>query len=218
MDTWYMIQNYAIAFGYWILSYYHTFYLLCSIIIMLIIWITWTLGAGKGTISDYLIKKWFSHYSVSDYIAVEIKKRGLEVNRDTMYKVGWDLKQNFWPDFIVKELYQQAKMSWKNTIIESIRSPWEVMWLKALEDFVLLAVDADQNLRYQRIRLRNSVKDQVDFETFTANEARELEHSDDPSKINLSACIKIADYTFINNGTFEDLYQKIDEMLTKITL
>ena len=171
------------------------------------------MGAGKGTISDYLVKKWFNHYSVSDYIVEEIKRRGLEVNRDSMYTVGWDLKQKFWPDFIVKELYKKAKTEWKNAIIESIRSPWEIVWLKQLDDFVWLSVDADQKLRYQRIRLRNSVKDQVDFETFASNEARELQGSDDPSKIDLPACIKLSDYKLNNDWTFEDLYAQVDKAL-----
>jgi len=77
-------------------------------------------------------------------------------------------------------------------------------------------VDADQKLRYQRIRLRNSVKDQIDFETFASNEAREMEDSDDPTKINLSACIKIADHVFNNNGTFEELYIQVDDVVSKL--
>jgi len=68
-----------------------------------------------------------------------------------------------------------------------------------LDDFVLLSVDADQKLRYDRIRLRNSVKDQIDFETFVSNEARELQGSDDPSKINLPACIEMSDYKLRND-------------------
>jgi hypothetical protein len=63
----------------------------------------------------------------------------------------------------------------------------------------LLSVDADQKIRYARIRLRNSVKDQVDFDTFAANEARELQASDDPTKINLPACIALADYKLSND-------------------
>ena len=52
---------------------------------MIIIGITGTLGAGKGTIVDYLIKtKGFTHYSVRAFITKEIEKRKLPVNRDSM--------------------------------------------------------------------------------------------------------------------------------------
>ena len=53
---------------------------------MIIIGITGTLGAGKGTIVDYLVKnKGYHHYSVRAYLTEEIKRRNLPVNRDSMY-------------------------------------------------------------------------------------------------------------------------------------
>ena len=181
----------------------------------MIIWITWTLGAGKGTISDYLIqKKWFKHYSVSGYITEEIKKRWMEVNRDSMYQVWRDLKKQNWADFIVKELYKKAKQEWNNAIIESIRSPWEVDGLKELDDFKLISVDADIKIRYNRIRLRWSEKDNVDFETFLANNERERDSdSTDPTKINLSKCVALADLKLNNNWSFEELYSQVDEIV-----
>ena len=36
---------------------------------MIIIGITGTIGAGKGTIVELLIKKGFKHYSVRDFLA-----------------------------------------------------------------------------------------------------------------------------------------------------
>ena len=46
---------------------------------MIIIGITGTLGAGKGTIVDYLCKKrGFLHYSVREFLVEEIKNRGSE--------------------------------------------------------------------------------------------------------------------------------------------
>ena len=59
--------------------------------IMNIIGITGTIGAGKGTIVDYLVKeKGYVHYSVREFLAEEVIKRGLEVNRDTLTEVGND--------------------------------------------------------------------------------------------------------------------------------
>ena len=60
---------------------------------MIIIGITGTLGAGKGTIVDYLtINKGFKHYSVRQYLIEEIEKKGLPVNRDTMTEVANNLR------------------------------------------------------------------------------------------------------------------------------
>ena len=47
---------------------------------MVIIGITGTLGAGKGTIVDYLVnKKSFYHYSVSGYLKEELQKQLLPI-------------------------------------------------------------------------------------------------------------------------------------------
>jgi len=80
---------------------------------------------------------------------------------------------------------------------------------------ILLAIDADQKLRYQRILLRGSSKDMVTFEEFADQEKREKE-SDDPNKQNLLACKKAADYLIKNNGSMEELHREIEKLLVKI--
>ena len=76
---------------------------------MKIIGITGTLGAGKGTIVDYLINHYgYKHYSVRGYLIEEAKRRGLEINRDTFVAVANDLRAKHSPSYIVDELYKQA--------------------------------------------------------------------------------------------------------------
>ena len=68
---------------------------------MLIIGITGTLGAGKGTIVDYLINnKGFQHFSVRGFLLQEIRKRDLPENRDSMVIVANDLRKQNSPSFI----------------------------------------------------------------------------------------------------------------------
>jgi len=43
---------------------------------MIIIGITGTLGAGKGTVVEYLQEKGFRHYSARGFITKEVEKRG----------------------------------------------------------------------------------------------------------------------------------------------
>lgn len=184
---------------------------------MITIGITGTLGAGKGTIVDYLIeKKGYVHYSVRAYLTEEIKRRGLEVNRDTMTMVGNDLRATHSPSYIVEQLYEKAQASGKNCIIESVRTPGEVAALRGKPNFYLFAIDADPKVRYERIVIRGSETDHVSFETFIANEQREMT-SDDPNKQNLKVCIDQADYCFDNGGSIEELRNKVEVVLQQIS-
>lgn len=183
---------------------------------LVIIGITGTLGAGKGTIVDYLTKHHhFIHYSVRGYLTAQLQKRGLPVNRDTMVALANELRSQHSPSFIAEELYREAQEGGHDCIIESIRTVGEVNALRGKGNFYLFAVDADQKLRYTRVVERNSETDKVTYETFAANEEREM-NSADPNKQNLSACMQLADYRFTNNDGFDELYRQVDEVLTTI--
>ncbi len=179
---------------------------------MKIIWLTGTNGAGKGTVVEYLMKKWFTHYSMSGALKKYIKERWLPINRDTMTKVSSELRKEFWPWCLVKELYSIAEKEWKDCIIESIRNLKEIEILKNTWDFSLWAIDADQEIRYQRIKLRGSEKDDVSFEKFQAQEKLEADNTE-AHKHNIFWCIKKADVLLNNNGTVKELHQQIDKVL-----
>ncbi len=184
---------------------------------MIIIGITGTLGAGKGTVVEYLVKeKGFAHFSVRGYLSDVIRNQGMEVNRDNMVITANELRSKNGPGFIIEELYHKAAATRQNCIIESIRTPGEIEKLRKKKNFFLLAVDADIKIRYDRIILRGSETDNVSFETFCQNEAREM-HSDDPNKQNLSECILQADFIIRNDGSLEQLQQKTEEILKKIS-
>ena len=182
---------------------------------MKIIGITGTLGAGKGTIVDYLVQHYgFKHYSVRGYLTEEAKRRGLEINRDTFVEVANDLRATHSPSFITDELYKQAEADGANAIIESIRTPGEVESLRKNKHFLLFAVDADPKIRYERIVGRNSETDHVTFETFLENERREMS-STDPNHQNVGRCMELADRVFQNDGDFDDLYRQIEYALSE---
>lgn len=185
---------------------------------MLIIGITGTLGAGKGTIVDYLVKeKGFLHFSVRAFISKEIIKRGMEVNRDSMVFVANDLRRKNSPSYITDWLFEEAMEAGKNSVIESIRTPGEIYSLKQKGKFILLAVDADPKIRYERIAQRKSETDHIDYETFLENERREMSSSD-PNAQNLSKCFELADYKLNNNGTMEQLNLQVDDVMRRIGL
>jgi dephospho-CoA kinase len=181
-----------------------------------IIGITGTLGAGKGTIVEYLTNKHgFTHFSVRAYLIKAINAQGKEVNRDNMVQTANQLRAENGPSYIAEELLKEAQESGSNCIIESIRTVGEVTALKSKGNFYLFSVDTDRKIRYERILLRGSETDMVSYETFSENEDREMTSSD-PNKQNLSACMKLADYHFTNNSSFEGLYKQIDKVIEAI--
>ena len=182
----------------------------------MIIGITGTLGSGKGTVVDYLVKeKNFKHYSVSGFLKEEMKKQGLEINLSGIVRFANELRAKHGSAYVVECLYVEARVSSGDSIIESLRTLGEIEALRTKEDFCLLAVDADIEKRYERIKGRSSDLDQVSFEEFVAAEKDQMT-SDDPNKQNLAACIAEADYKLTNNGTIEDLYVQLEEVLPEI--
>lgn len=183
---------------------------------MKIIGITGTLGAGKGTIVDYLREHYgYKHYSVRQYLIEEATRRGMELNRDTFVVVANDLRAQHSPSYITDQLYLQAAENGENAIIESVRTPGEVLSLRQHEHFLLFGVDADPEIRYQRIVGRASETDQVSYETFLSNEQREMS-STDPNHQNIGRCMQMADHVFMNNGDFEDLYRQVEDFLQSL--
>ncbi len=182
----------------------------------MIIGITGTIGAGKGTIVDYLKEhRGFYHYSARDFISEEVAKRGLPINRDTLTATANDLRKNFSPQYVIEQLFYRAQQQGGDAVIESVRTPGEIAFLREQPDFYLFAVDANPKQRFERIKKRGSSTDHVDFETFLANEKREMS-TNDPNKQNLGKCIQLADFVFYNDGTMEDLFEQVESVLKKI--
>jgi dephospho-CoA kinase len=176
---------------------------------MQIIGITGTNSAGKGTVVEIYNEYGFKHFSVREYLSEELERRGIEVDRNQLRELANSIRSTHGPGYIVKELYKRAREIDKPSVIESIRCIGEVEKLREFPNFQLIGVDADPLIRYKRSQLRGSKTDRVSFDEFIRQEQLEMD-SEDKGKQNLKGCIELADIVFINNGTIEDLKEKIE--------
>jgi dephospho-CoA kinase len=179
----------------------------------MIIGVTGTNGAGKGTVVEHLVSKGFKHYSARSFIVEEVKKRGLTIDRTTIREVANDLRKQHGPAYVILSLYEQALTNGGDAVVESVRTIGEVERLKK-EGMVLFAVDADRKLRYERAIRRGSETDKVSFEEFCLQEDREMAQ-EEAWDMNVFGVMKMADKVFLNNGTIEDLHVQVDTALEK---
>ncbi|HMA78155.1 MAG TPA: AAA family ATPase [Candidatus Paceibacterota bacterium] len=178
----------------------------------MIIGITGTDGAGKGTAVEYLKTKGFTHYSAREFIVAEIERQALPVTRNQMRLTANQMRAEHGNEYVIKQAYEQAAAAGiTNAVIESVRAAAEAKYLKS-QGGILLAVDANPELRYERVQARRSASDQVTYEQFLEQEA--LEKNDpDPNGMQKAIVMEMADYTIMNDGTVAELEKQIETFL-----
>ena len=178
----------------------------------MIIGITGTNGAGKGTVVDYLVKqKGFTHYSGRAFITEEILKRGLPVNRDNTNLVVNDLRKTYGAGYIAEQQLARAQAKGGDAVIESIRAIGEAEFLKS-QGAKIWGVDADRRERYERSVMRGTDLDKISFEKFCEQEDREMAQTE-KFDMNVRGVFALADVILTNNGTQEELFTQVEEAL-----
>ena len=180
----------------------------------MIIGLTGKNGAGKSAVCEYLKSRGFESYSLSDEIREEIRKRGADINREILVEVGNELRSKFGPGVLAERILRRLEEG-RNYVIDSIRNPYEVEVLRTRKDFVLLAIEADARIRFERSLKRGRENAPRTFEHFMQEEAWELE-SQDPTCQQLQATLRLADHVVFNNGTIEELHRRLDSLIASI--
>lgn len=182
----------------------------------MILGITGTNGAGKGVVVDYLKTKGFVHYSSRDYLARELARRGLDETRPNLRALGNEFRQTFGSGYLVEHfLGEIRKAGVKDAVIESLRSSGEAEALKKAGG-ILMVIDADRTIRYDRIVARKSGTDLLDFNTFVEQEERERYGTEGAYDMNIQSVIEMADYTIFNDGSISELHAKINAVLEQL--
>lgn len=166
-------------------------------------------GSGKSLICKYLSEKGFSIVSLSDYVREEAAKRGLNLDRDSLTQTGTSLKSEFGLDILARRaLEKTARIS--NVGYDSVRHPKEAETLKQ-HNVLLIGVEVPLRIRYDRIKSRQNETDFIDFDTFKKQD--EYESSGDSKGQAINETLKQCDIVIQNEGTIDELYDKIEGIL-----
>lgn len=182
----------------------------------MIVGLTGSFGAGKGEAADYLVKqKGFTHFSAREFIQEEVLRRGLDISlgREVTIPVANELRKQHGPSYIMEQLMLRALSHGGDAVVESLRAVREVSYIQE-RGGVVLGIDADPQVRYERIVKRGSETDHVTFEEWHLQELRES-NPDDPTKQDIFGALKTSDFVIMNSNSIEELHQAVDEFLKK---
>ncbi len=179
----------------------------------MLIGIVGALGAGKGTVVDYLKTKGFRHYSSSGYLKEALQSRGIEPNRDAYSVLASEIRAKD-PQGLSAILYERyLQDDGGDAVIEALHDVGEVEFVKK-HGGVVIGLDANMYIRYERALARGSEKDSVTFKEFQSHIERE-EHGGG-NHHNIRAALSLADYIIMNDGTIAELHTQIEDVLSEI--
>lgn len=175
---------------------------------MKIIGLTGTNAAGKGEAAKFFIHNGYSYFSLSDLIRDELRINNQPITRNNLIKTGNALREAFGPDILARRVMEKIE---GNAVIDSIRNPQEIAYLKQNRSFTLLAIDAPLSIRFDRAKERGRDESASTVEEFKNKEAEELTNHEKGQQ--LSNCMKMAAHTIINDGSLSDFHRKLEVFL-----
>jgi dCMP deaminase len=185
----------------------------------MIIGLTGSLAAGKGVVSDFLKEQGFIYLSLSDELRERLKQGKVELTRENLQKWGNRLREEYGSSVLAKLVSEKINaQKYNNSIIDGIRNPAEIQELRKLKNFFLVSVDAPLETRFRRMVTRNRESDPKTFEEFLKVDAKDKGMGELETGQGVGKCMEQADFTLINDGTLEEVKQKIKNLYEKIEL
>jgi len=182
----------------------------------MIIGLTGKNAAGKGELASHLESKNFKYFSLSDALRYEATKKGLDHSRDTLIELGTKMREKFGNNVLAKKTNEKfSKLKdFKNFVVDSIRNPGEVEELRKNNDFILIGVHANTQIRYERLLKRCRVGDAKTLEEFKEHEDKE--NNNEGAGQQLDKCLEMADKIINSNGTVEEANDDLDAYLSEL--
>lgn len=178
----------------------------------MIIGLAGEMASGKGTAAKYIEEKYkASSYRFSTILREILKVLCLEESRKNVQKISTTLRKNFGEDLFSEIMKEQIeKDDNEYIVIDGIRREADIKHLKELPEFIFVYIDANLEKRYGRVIER---KENPGDESKTLKEFKKESKAESEKQI--KKLIKNSDYIVDNSGTLEELYQKIDNILTE---
>ena len=180
----------------------------------IIVGLVGSLASGKETTKKYLVEKYSAKDCKFSTILRDVLVRVAVPNsRENLQKISTVLRANFGENLLAKAIAMDAsKLDADIVVIDGVRRFTDIEHLNELSNFILVKIDADKNVRYERMKARNenAGDDKKTFEEFLEDHNAEADKQ-------IPEVMKTAKYSIDNSGSIKDLYNQIDEIIKKLS-
>lgn len=186
---------------------------------MIVIGVVGQIASGKGEIVKYLTKKLgFVSFSLSSILHDELKEKKIKkFTRKTLQDMGNDLRRDYGDDILARRVVGHLKgQKTDNIIIEGIRNPGEIEYLKKNSNFILIGIKAKRKIRFKRLSERGKTWDPKNWREFVKIDKRDLGVKESKSGQQVKKCLAYSDFTLTNNGDLKEFKIKIERLTKKI--
>lgn len=171
-------------------------------------------GSGKSTAVEYFTKKGYPKVYFGGVIYQAMKDAGIERTASSEQKFRESVREEHGKDFVAKEMVKQienlAAAGQRHIIADGLYTWTEYQVLKKAfpGELTLIAIVSPRKLRYRRLSERIE-------RPFTATEAHERDITE-IEHLEKGGPIAIADHYVINDGSVEELDEKLTVLIDSL--
>ena len=168
-------------------------------------------GAGKSVVVNVAMANGYGVVVMGDEVRNEAKKRGLEPTPENLGRIMLELRRLEGEAAIAKRCIPKiAAMTENKVVVDGIRSLAEVEeFRRNFPKFVLVAVHASPETRFNRLFHRRRSDDPKSWEVFHERDMREL-------SVGLGNAIALAEYMIVNEEGLDAIKRRAAEVLRGI--
>lgn len=178
-----------------------------------IIGVAGEMASGKDTVIKYLVESYgATQFHFSEPLRQILGIMSLEITRDNMITLSYQLRQGFGEDILAHIIGEGAKNSTSHLVaIDGVRRVSDIETLKDDGNFCLIYTEADMKTRYERLQGRHQNADDATttFEEFQDAHNRETERT-------IPALKSLARFVITNEGSKEELRDQVDAVMQEL--
>lgn len=182
----------------------------------IIVGLVGTIGSGKTTVAQKLEHEGFINLRFSLPLEREILARALTLERINYQNVADDLRKTKGADYLSNLLLQEAdKKDSKEFVIDGFRNPAEIKPFRERGNFILIGLDTDLKVRFQRLVNKSNERSPKNWQDFQKQENRDNGEGEPQWGQNIFGCLKEADFIIDTDKNETIVYKEVSDQINK---